>query len=279
LQKDTAEMPDLGAQWSVANSGMVEKKNRADLMMQRNVAIFRRSVRLFNGERLATTGVAPKLSETKGITIATENMVYIWGNYNTTGVSNIPVNGSTMNDGSYLGLQVPSSIVADSFFPLSRTWFDASSSLHPEGDSDGRGASQTSTTLREADANLVNVSDGTSVRSAIIAGTTLSALTSAPGRDVTGQKLSGGIVNYPRFLELWSAPGVERSWNFTGSFVPLYHSTQAVSQWENSTPIIYMPPRRNWSFDTTLREMKRLPPGTPFLQYVQSTAFRQKLRN
>lgn len=42
--------------------------------------------------------------------------------------------------------------------------------------------------------------------------------------------------------------------------------------------VIYMPPNRNWSFDTTYLTPNKLPPGTPFFQYVQATAFRQKLR-
>ncbi|MGI8883567.1 MAG: hypothetical protein ACR2IA_04925, partial [Pyrinomonadaceae bacterium] len=83
--------------------------------------------------------------------------------------------------------------------------------------------------------------------------------------------------NYPRFLELWDIGGIESPWNYTGSLVPLYHSTQAVSQYEDSGPNIYVPPRRNWSFDETFLTPQKLPPGTPFFQYVQATGFRQKL--
>jgi hypothetical protein len=79
-------------------------------------------------------------------------------------------------------------------------------------------------------------------------------------------------------LELWNLNGIIRSWNYTGSFVPLFRSTQALSQWENDTAVIYMPPRRNWSFDSTFLSPDKLPPGTPFFQYVQATGFRQVLR-
>jgi hypothetical protein len=51
-------------------------------------------------------------------------MVYIWGNYNTSGVTGFPAGGPPLNYGGYMGAQVPSSIVCDAFFPLSKTWFD-----------------------------------------------------------------------------------------------------------------------------------------------------------
>jgi hypothetical protein len=270
LQKDTVELPDLGTTWAPTTP----RQSRADTVMSwNNPLIFRRAVRLFDSETLSFTGATGKLSQTKGITIASENIVYIWGNYNTTGVSSIPSGGSTLNDGSYLGPQIPSSIVCDSISPLSKTWFDALSALYPEGSSNPRGLG--GTPYRMADENLSSVSQGTAVRAAVIAGTTLSAVSANPGRDAFGMKLSGGIINFPRFIELWNLNGTIQSWNYTGAFIPLYKSTQALAPWENDTSAVYMPPRRNWSYDTTFLDPNRLPPGTPFFQYVQSTSFKQ----
>ncbi|MBS1796325.1 MAG: hypothetical protein JSS81_20915, partial [Acidobacteria bacterium] len=232
---------------------------------------FRRAVRLFDGDTLSTTGAAGKLSPRKGITIATENPLFIWGNYNTTGVDAIPVNGSTLNDGGYLGAQVPASIVCDAIFPLSRTWFDASSALYPEGAGNGN-------TYRIADENLPGTSASTSVRAAIIAGTTITSLTQKPGRDADGMRRNGGIHNFPRFMEQWVCNDGSCPWNYTGSFVPLFHSTQAVAQHEDFRNVIYSPPRRNWSFDIAFLTPNNLPPGTPFFQFTQPTAFRQSLR-
>lgn len=123
-----------------------------------------------------------------------------------------------------------------------------------------------------------STSDGTAVRAGIIAGTTISALTQTPGRDSDGLRRNGGIINYPRFQETWNLNGTTYAWSYTGSFVPLFRSTQALSNWENDTAIVYMPPRRNWSFDSTYLTPNKLPPGTPFFQYVQSTGFRQSLK-
>jgi len=123
-----------------------------------------------------------------------------------------------------------------------------------------------------------STTEGTAVRAGIIAGTTISALTQTPGRDVEGLRRNGGIINYPRFQETWNLNGTINTWSYTGSFIPLYRSTQALANWENDTAIIYMPPRRNWSFDGTFLMPTKLPPGTPFFQYVQSTGFRQSLK-
>jgi hypothetical protein len=281
LQKDTNELPDSGTVDSAPLipllTPVADRLSRANTVLSTYNAngYFRRGVRLFDGDTLSTTAAAGKLSPTKGITLASENMVYIWGNFNTTGVASIPSNGSTLNDGGFLGDQVPASIVCDSIFPLSRTWFDASSALYPEGSSNARSLSGEAYRMADEGASTT---EGTAVRAGIIAGTTISALTQTPGRDVEGLRRNGGIINYPRFQETWNLNGTINTWSYTGSFIPLYRSTQALANWENDTAIIYMPPRRNWSFDGTFLMPTKLPPGTPFFQYVQSTGFRQSLK-
>lgn len=281
LQKDQDELPDVGKCTFIGSSSLscetVADRLAAGIKtMSYSVKHFRRAVRLFNGEKLSISAAAGKLSPDKGISVASENMVYIWGNYNTSGIKSLPTSGSSLNPTDYLGAQIPASIVADAFFPLSKTWFDGLSAMFPEGSSNPRYLYGDD--YRMADDNLPTASDGTSVRAGIIAGTTISGLTALPGRDIDGLRRNGGIINYPRFLELWNFNNVLRSWNYAGSFVPLFRSTQAMSQWENDTSVIYMPPRRNWSFDSTFLSPQKLPPGTPFFQYVQATGFRQNLR-
>jgi hypothetical protein len=273
LAKDTNELPDPAAlsgsygtdinqrtltvaAWTNLDAGGLNHKS------------FRNAVRLFNGENLQVLGTANKLSITKGITISTENMVYIWGNYNTTGINVAPPDGtSSLNDSTkpyyYLGNQVPTSIVCDAFFPLSKTWFDSEASLYPEDLS-----------KRPGDLNLPNVGAETSVRAAVIAGNNLSALAGSPdaGNTASGEsRLCGGMHNFPRFLEDWNA-----RWNFVGSLIPLYHSLQAVGQY-NADTTIYGPPTRNWAFDVTFTDPTRLPPGTPLFQHIEPTGFKQIL--
>ncbi|HEX7529920.1 MAG TPA: hypothetical protein VF333_02165, partial [Pyrinomonadaceae bacterium] len=173
---------------------------------------------------------------------------------------------SSLNDSTttyyYLGNQVPTSIVCDAFFPLSKTFFDSETSLYP----DALGS-------RPAD-NSPTVAQETAVRSAIIAGNNLSALVGSPdaGNSASGEsRLCGGMHNFPRFLENWTA-----RWNFVGSMIPLYHSTQALGQY-NADDGIYGAPTRNWAFDVTFTNPLRLPPGTPLFQHIEPSGFRQVL--
>ena len=112
-------------------------------------------------------------------------------------IAGIPGNGSTLNNGGYSGVEVPASIVCDAILPLSRTWFDASSAFCPEG----AGSADKPIEWRTKFAFYI---EGTSVRAAIVAGTTVSSMTQTPGRDADGQRRNGGIHNFPRFQESWS---------------------------------------------------------------------------
>jgi hypothetical protein len=265
LQRDTAELPDPATLPGSYGSDKTARAKTASAWTNSS-NYFRRAVRLFNAENLMVTGTANKLSATKGITVATENMMYVWGNFNTTGINCQPAGAATLNDTSqscyYLGNQVPTSLVADALFPLSKTWFDATSSMYP-GDLKKRPADYKAEIFEE-----------TSVRAAVIAGNNLSALAGSPdaGNSADGEsRLNGGMHNFPRFLEDW---GDSQRWNFVGSLIPLYHSTQAVGPY-NAQSSIYSPPIRNWAFDTSFRDPNKLPPGTPQFQYIEPSAFRQ----
>jgi hypothetical protein len=275
LVKDTNELPDPAAlpapspgygtnisKRALAVSGWTNLNSDGI-----NHKMFRNAVRLFNGENLQVTGGTGKLSTTKGITIASENMVYIWGNYNTTGINAAPPTGtSSLNDTTsgyyYNGSQIPTSIVCDAFFPLSKTFFDSETAMYPDDLS-----------KRPAD-NAATVAQETSVRAAIIAGNNLSALGATPDAGNSGaseSRLNGGMHNFPRFLENWTA-----RWNFVGSMIPLYHSVQALGQY-NANSTIYGAPIRNWAFDITFTDPNRLPPGTPLFQHIEPTGFKQIL--
>jgi hypothetical protein len=275
LVKDTNELPDPAVLGAVSPGYGTDINKRAITtndwinLAANNIdhKMFRSAVRIFNGENLQISGAAGKLSTTKGITISSENMVYVWGNYNTTGIDVAPPDGvACLNDNSgvckYQGLQVPTSIVCDAIFPLSKTFFDSETSMYPD-DFSKRAADRSPTVTQE-----------TSMRAAIIAGNNLSALSGSPdaGNSASGEsRLSGGMHNFPRFLEDWS-----QRWNFVGSLIPLYRSTQAVGPY-NADSSIYAPPIRDWAFDITFTNPARLPPGTPFFQHLEPTGFKQVL--
>lgn len=269
LVKDTNELPDPAVLGGVYGADLTMRALTVAAWTNPN-NYFRHAVRLFNAEDLTVPGNA-RLSAMVGITFATENMLYIWGNYNTTGIDVAPPAGtSSLNDPAapfhYLGNQVPASLISDAFFPLSKTWSDSCSAMYPGNL--GR---------RVADRSLPAVSpqmSETAVRAGIIGGNNLAALAGVPdaGNTAAGEsRLNGGMHNFPRFLERWGA-----RWNFVGSLIPLYRSTQAVGQY-NADSTIYGAPTRNWAFDSTFLDPNKLPPSTPQFQYVQPTAFRQIL--
>jgi hypothetical protein len=286
--KDTNELPDPVNLTGTSGGTATERIERAIAVAAWTNPnnYFRRSVRLMNGENLTVTGGSGKLSTTLGITVSSENMVYIWGNYNTSGINQAPAAGTaTLNQptaashycpgpgpalstacASLVDTQVPSSIVGDAIFPLSKNWFDSSTAMYPD-DYKGRPADRGAGVQAE-----------TAVRAGIIAGNNLAALTADPDCDNgNDSRLNGGIHNFPRFLEDWLTNGDR--WNFVGSFIPLYHSTQALGQWWYVTAgkSIYGAPERNWAFDITFTDPAKLPPGTPQFQHVEPTGFRQIL--
>ena len=114
----------------------------------------------------------------------------------------------------------------------------------------------------------------TTVRTALLMGDTMSSLKVAgvPNGGGGDADLCGGVHNFPRFLENWG----DRL-NYCGSMIDLFNSRQHNGAHKDGSNT-YSPPTRNWVFDSTFLDATRLPPGTPFFQFVQMTGFRQTLR-
>lgn len=124
----------------------------------------------------------------------------------------------------------PASLVGDSINILSTAWQDANSAL-------GIG------TRRAGD---------TTVNAALLSGIVPSS----------GSSYSGGVENFPRFLEDWGG----RTLTYNGSMVVMFNSKTAIAPWGG--PDVYSPPSRNWAFDLNFLEATRLPPGTPEVRGV-----------
>ena len=93
-------------------------------------------------------------------------------------------------------------------------------------------------------------------------------MTSAPlaRRDETtnssGTKYySGGLENFPRFLEDWQPSVPPKTLTYNGSMVVLFPSRYATGFW--GSPNVYVPPTRRWAFDMNFLNQKKLPPCTP----------------
>ncbi|MEE9554433.1 MAG: PilX N-terminal domain-containing pilus assembly protein [candidate division Zixibacteria bacterium] len=89
----------------------------------------------------------------------------------------------------------------------------------------------------------------------------------------SGNGYCGGLENLPRFLEKWS--GVTLTWR--GSAVDLWYSRQAASPWSYGT--YYKAPIRDWAFDPDLLDPNNLPPGTPQVNLILRTSWRQSIAN
>jgi hypothetical protein len=218
---------------------------------------FRRGVRVINGETLIGT-------INKGYTVASENGLYTLGNYNATGLTAAPAAGTQSQPSEYTGSQVPASLVADAITILSRQWTDAKSFRNPD----------------DTGTRAVTAAGETTVRAAFLMGDTLSSLrgelavpaqATRPNQGSGDRNLSGGVHNFPRFLEGWGTRV-----NYCGSLINLFNSNQ--HNGAHKTGSVYGAPTRNWVFDTSFLDPTRMPPGTPFFQYIQMTGFRQTVK-
>jgi hypothetical protein len=225
---------------------------------------FRRGVRLVNGRTLPGT-------ETMGFTLASENGVYILGDYNASGIS---VVGTPSQPADYTGAQVPASIAADAVTVLSNVWNDGKSFRRPFTFGSPSGAADNSTRrVQDWVSGGTTVQGETTVRTALLMGDSMSSTEGPPHQGGSDPRLAGGVHNFKRFLEQWNGTRL----NYCGSLINLFNSRG------NDGPFkccvhIYTPPTRNWVFDTSFLDPDRLPPGTPFFQYIQMTGFRQTLR-
>jgi hypothetical protein len=194
----------------------------------------KRGIRITNGAVLPSTG----------LTVASNNPVYIQGDFNTGGTgSAVPSNNpSNLNaDGTYVNpanpplpdteiannyKRAPTSILADAVTILSNSWSDSNSNL--------------SLSARNASPTTVNT--------AIISGTVPTAAVGGDG------SYSGGAENFPRFLENWANDTL----TYYGSMVELYKSQQSTGEWGKAN--VYSPPTREWLFDTNFKT--KPPPGS-----------------
>lgn len=217
---------------------------------------YRRGVRLINGTTLPGIYDAVTAANTRGFTLASENGVYVQGNYNATGVSSVPATGNTPFD-NYLPFNtpthIPASIVADGVTILSNAW------------NDGKSFSSPVTTPYDQSTRIAST---TVMRFAMISGDTVASIQATPNQGGISPQLNGGVHNFKRFLERWTGQRLD----YSGSLINLFNSRNNNGSFKCCTTV-YNPPTRNWVFDDTFLDPSRLPPGTPFFQYVQTTGF------
>lgn len=217
---------------------------------------YRRGVRLTNGTTLPGLYDSAVPANTKGFTVATENNMYVKGNYNATSANTPPTSGNTPYDQFFpfnTPTHIPASIVADGVTILSNAWND--------------GQSYMSSTVSPYDQSN-RIATTTTMRFAMIAGDTIASRSGTPNQGGISPRLNGGVHNFKRFLERWTGQRLD----YSGSLINLFNSRNAAGSFKCCNTV-YNPPIRNWVFDSTFLDPARLPPGTPFFQYVQTTGF------
>jgi hypothetical protein len=122
----------------------------------------------------------------------------------------------------------PSAVFADAINILSTSWSDANS---------GRDIS-----YRTASSTTVNAAFYAGIVPTVRVGSTT--------------YYSGGVENFPRFLEDWS----DDTFTYKGSMVAMFTSLIATGRWPSAS---YSPPTRVWSFDTQFLNPSTVPPGCP----------------
>jgi len=178
-------------------------------------------VRLVNGSQLPS----------QGLTVVSQNPVYIAGNYNCpSGDCTVLPNGTN---------HPPAAVLGDAVTVLSKAWmpknFDA------KGDQPFFGN---------------RVAEETTVNAAIATG---------PSSESTMGRDNGKVNNLVRFLEDWvGSTGTPTKFNYSGSLLALWHSQQVTGAWRccGITGLYYYsPPNRVWGYDTLFDTTQ--PPGTP----------------
>ncbi len=217
-------------------------------------AYYRRGVRLINGRQLPGKYDKNSPETTQGFTFASENGIYVSGNYNVESVTLSGTNAPALSSnyfpqGSSSLLQVPASIVGDSITVLSNGWNDSAS-------------------FTTAFDSTKRVASNTQLRFAMISGDSLTARTVLTNGNFDG--LNGGIHNFLRFLETWNGKRL----NYTGSLINLFNSFNNNGRWKCCTTV-YSPPTRDWTFDDSFKDPNRLPPGSPFVYSLTLTGFQR----
>ncbi len=206
----------------------------APAIAQVNRAIlFRRALKLTNGS--LGDIVAP------GLTIASENPVYVQGHYNA-------------NSAGFGNPHIAAAVIADAVTLLSSSWNDNNSFSSPHNPA-GRDAGTTW------------------YRFAVLAGKGKSF--PRPTSFAADQDFGtdGGVHNFLRYLENWGGETL----NFRGALASFYFNRQAVGTYKCCTNV-YSPPSRGYAFDTDFLQPSLLPPLTPMFRDLNTTGFTQVIR-
>ena len=82
----------------------------------------------------------------------------------------------------------------------------------------------------------------------------------------TASNDSGGLHNFPRFLESWTG----KTFTYNGSMICMFNSRIATAPWKDTGSVngVYDMPTRLWALDQNFQDSSKLPPATPSLMVL-----------
>jgi hypothetical protein len=200
-----------------------------------------------------------------GFTVASENPVYIQGDYNTAAPPADPTWTSTT---AAEPAHAAAAVIADTVTLLSNQWQDAG----VVGAANRVGSLLYPTDATQANKNRQAVT--TYYRVALAAGKTITF--PHPAFDNTNYfGTDGGLHNFLRFLENWNPGTGQQTLNYKGSMVSLFYSTYNTGTFKCCNYAVYEPPIRNYQFDPLFTQPANLPPGTPMFRDIDNLSYRQ----
>ncbi len=234
---DTQGATNLGQGFGASNGDPTVRVDLMTVGRKNRVSGARHGLKLIDGR----AGYVPTRLDNDGggFTVASENPVYVQGNYNA--------DSSGFSSGN-----ASAAIIADSVTLLSNSWSDRGSFRSPTYVSGGSARTASTTWYRMA----------------VAAGKNKPFEHPSWGSDEYG--LDGGTHNFLRYLENWSGSTL----HYEGSLVSLYYSEYATGIYKCCNAV-YSPPDRDYKFDTEFLEPDKLPPGTPMFKDIVNLGFRQ----
>jgi hypothetical protein len=205
--------------------------NYAQGMVNRTY-LFRRALKLINGGQGNIV--------TPGLTVVTENPVYIHGDWN-------------WNGGLLTAAHSETSVIADAVSLLTTAWTDQNSFLNPYNPGN-----------RTPSGNAW-------FRLAVIAGKGIAFPWPSAGGPPNDYGTDGGAHNFLRLLEGGGTV------NYQGAIATFYYNRQAVGTYKCCNTV-YGAPTRNFNFDTDFLNPATLPPFTPVFRDVNALGFAQEIR-
>jgi hypothetical protein len=204
---------------------------------------FRRAVKVVNGSSISNVINNCPGGIPCGLTIASENPVYVQGDFNCIGCV-----GNTFSS-----LHTAASVLGDSVTLLSNNWNDVNSFIGPY-DLGKRNAATSYYRLAAMGGKGVSFPQPASYTTSQDFGT------------------DGGLHNFLRYIENWGG----QTLNYKGSLVSLFYNRQATGVFKCCTTV-YSPPTRGYNFDVEFLSPSLLPPRTPLFRDVNTTGFTQLL--